>query len=190
VHRDGSRLDQRALLKTHALRQLVAVILGQGIIPREGTVERRCRSECHIGAQIVLSFLAADTATAGDAGLHCDTVADFQSLDLVAHLVHDAGGFVAEHHRRLDDEVADCAFDPIVHVGAADAGPLGLDNDIVGRGESGNGTVFVDDFSGFLEHERRVLLLIRFDVLVMFNGAVSSSNRAVLSSNLAHFAWW
>jgi len=87
---------------------------------------------------------------------------------------------VAEHHGRFDDKVSDAAFNPVVHVGAADAGPFGLDDDIVRGGEFGDGAVFVDNLSWGLENEGGILLWIRIEVFAMFILAVESFNRALL----------
>lgn len=74
---------------------------------------------------------------------------------------------MAEYHGRFDDKVSNAAFDPVVHVGAADAGPFGLDDDIVRGGEFGDGAVFVDNLSWGLENEGGILLWIRIEVFAM-----------------------
>jgi len=48
-------------------------------------------------------------------------------------------------------------MDPVVDVGAADAGELDVDADVVGGGELGHGTVFEPDAAGFFEDEGEVL---------------------------------
>lgn len=90
VNSHGGWLDQGALFKTHALGQLVAVILGQGVITCQGTVEGRCCSEPHVGAQVVLALLASYAAPTWDAWFHGHTVAYLERLHLVANRVHDA----------------------------------------------------------------------------------------------------
>lgn len=64
-----------------------------------------------------------------------------------------------EHHGRFDDEVADGAVGPVVHVAAADAGEFDVDDDIVGGLQGGDGPVFEFDAVGFLEDEGEVVVL-------------------------------
>lgn len=116
VDGDGGGLDQGAFLQAHVLGQLEAVVLREGVVPRKCTVVRRCRGECHVRAQVVFAFLASYAATARHTRLHGDAVADLQCLDLVADLVHYASRLVAQNHGRLDDEVPDAAFDPVMHI--------------------------------------------------------------------------
>ena len=113
---DGCGFNKRALLKAHVLRELIAVVLREGVVPRQGTVVGRCRSEGHVRAKVVLALLAPYAAAAGDTRLHGDAVADLQCLDLTADLFDDTCGLVAENHGLLDDEVADSAFNPVVDI--------------------------------------------------------------------------
>jgi hypothetical protein len=116
VDSDCGGLNECALLEAHVLRKLVAVVFGKRIVPREGSIVRRCSSESHIWAKVVLSLFASYTATARDTGLHCDAVTDLQRLDLVANRVYNSSGFMAKNHGRLDDEVSDTALNPVVHI--------------------------------------------------------------------------
>ena len=65
---------------------------------------------------------------------------------------------MAEDHGVFDDEVADRAVGPVVHVAAADSGELDVDDHIVRVGDGGDGAVFEGDGVGLLEHEGEVLL--------------------------------
>lgn len=116
VDGDGGGFDQGALLEAHVLRQLVAVVLGQSVVPSQCAVVGGCGGEGHVRAEVVLALLAPHAAAAGDAGLHRHAVTDLEGCDFVADFLDDAGGLVAEDHGLLDDEVADPAFDPVVHI--------------------------------------------------------------------------
>lgn len=157
VHGNSCGLDQCALLERHALGQLVAVVLGQCVVPCQRAVVGRGRGKSHVRAEVILALFAADTHAAGHAGLHGDGVAYFQGGDLVADGVNDTRGLVAEHHGRLDDEVSDASLDPVVDVGTADARPSRLDDDIVWGGEFWDGAVLVLYFSWGFEHEGGIL---------------------------------
>lgn len=60
----------------------------------------------------------------------------------------------------------DAPVDPVVHVGAADARPFWLYEDVVGGLEAGDGAVFVGKRVGGFENERGVLFLEKLLVLV------------------------
>jgi hypothetical protein len=57
----------------------------------------------------------------------------------------------------LEDEGPDAPVLPVVHVGAADAGVVDGDEDVVGGGEGGDGAVFKGEGEGFVEDEGEVL---------------------------------
>lgn len=95
--------------------------------------------------------------TAGNAGLHSDAVADFQCCNLISYFVYDAGGFVAEDHGVIDNEGADAAVDPVVHIRAADTGPFGLDENIVLGLQFGDWAVLICEVVDLLEDEGGVL---------------------------------
>ena len=116
VDGDGGGFDQGALLEAHVLRQLVAVVLRQGVVPGQRAVVGRCGGEGHVRAEVVLALLAPHAAAAGDAGLHRHAVTDLEGCDFVANFLDDAGGLVAENHGLLNDKVADPAFDPVVDI--------------------------------------------------------------------------
>ena len=116
VHGDGGGFDQGALLQAHVLGELVAVVLGEGVVPRQRAVVGGRGGEGHVRAEVVLAVLAAHAAAAGDAGLHGHAVAHLERCHFVAHLLDDARGLVAEHHGLLHHEVPDPAFDPVVHI--------------------------------------------------------------------------
>lgn len=108
----------------------------------------RRRSEHHTGAQVVLSLLAAHTATARESGLERHTVPSFHTGDRLADVVDRTAGFVAHDERLLggDDRVADPAFSPEVYVAAAGADIVNAD-DYIGRFRD-LGDVMVGDFGG------------------------------------------
>lgn len=64
---------------------------------------------------------------------------------------------MAQAHRRFEDEGADAAVLPVVHVGPADAGVLYRDEDIVIGLEFGDWAVFEAHLEGRFENEREVL---------------------------------
>lgn len=134
------------------LRQLVAEIRRHGVVPGQRAVIRWGGREPRVLAEIVVPSLAPDAAATRDTRLDGDGVAFSQGGDGGADLRDDAGGLVAEDHGGADDEVADAAVGPVVHVGAADAGVFDGDEDVVG-GEGGDGTVFVGYFARFEEDE-------------------------------------
>lgn len=113
---DCCGFDERALLQAHVLGKLVAVVLRQSVVPGKGTIVGRCGSKSHVRAEVVLALLATQATTAGNTGLHCDTVANLQCLDLTTDLLNDTGRFVAKNHGLLDDEVTDTALDPVVNI--------------------------------------------------------------------------
>jgi hypothetical protein len=82
--------------------------------------------------------------------------------------VYDARGLVAQHHGLLNNKVPDAALDPVVHIGAANAGPFGLYEDVVRGGELGDRAIFVCYFVGGLEYEGGVLwwLLVRVNMRI------------------------
>jgi hypothetical protein len=154
---DGGGFNERAFFHGNVLRELKAVVLRKYVVSRQRSIIRRRRRKLHIWAEIVLSVLAAHAAAARHTRLHRHAIPDFQARDGGSDGVHNTCGFVAEHHRLLNDEVPNAAFDPVVHVGAADAGPFWLDEDVMRGGECGDRAVFVCDFVGGLEDERGVL---------------------------------
>ena len=77
-----------------------------------------------------------------------------------AYFFHNAHKLVAQHHGVLHDVVADGAVDPVVHVGAADAGVVHGDEDVVGVRELGHGPLCEGYVIGFVEDEREVLSVV------------------------------
>ncbi|KAB8437376.1 hypothetical protein FH972_025055 [Carpinus fangiana] len=134
VHRDAQRLDQRALLQRHVVWQLLAEVGRQRVVAAQGAVHRRRRRELHVLAQVVSAFFAAGAAPARDTRLHGDA-----------------------DHGLFDDEGADAAVRPVVHVGAADAGEAHVDQHIVGRRELGQFAVDDGDVIGLVEEEGGVV---------------------------------
>ena len=153
----GEGLDEGAFLEGDGGGELVAEVCGGGPEAGEGAVVRGGGGEAHVRAEVVVAREAGGAAAAGVAGLEGDAVAGLEGGDGVADGDDGAGGFVAEDHGVPDDEVADCAVDPVVHVGAADAGVVYLDEDIVGGLDGGDGLVDEGDVVGPVELEGEVL---------------------------------
>ena len=95
--------------------------------------------------------------SAGVARLKGDAVAHLQVLDGGASLDDCAGGLVAENHGVAEDEGADGTVDPIVDVGAADAGVVHGHEDVVLGLEGGLGDLGVADILRLVEEEGEVL---------------------------------
>jgi hypothetical protein len=76
MYGDSGGFDQRTLLHAHVLGELVAVVLGQCVIPGERAIVGRCRRKSHVGTKVVFALLAAHAATARDTRLHGDLVTD------------------------------------------------------------------------------------------------------------------
>ena len=68
---------------------------------------------------------------------------------------------MTETHGRLEDEGANCAVDPVVHVGAADAGELDGDLDIAVVLNLGYWSLFVCYVVWLVEDEGEVLCSVR-----------------------------
>ena len=79
-----------------------------------------------------MAFQRLARAEVGNARLHADAIADLEMADLGTDGRHDARGFMTEHHRLVDDEVADAAVLQIVDIAAADAHRLDSHPDLVG----------------------------------------------------------
>lgn len=92
-----------------------------------------------------MSTQASLAMTARSSWLNRNLITYLQPLATLSDGGDDARGLVAEAHRRLKDECADCAVHPVVHVGTADAGELDGDLDIAVVRDLGDGTLFVRD---------------------------------------------
>lgn len=68
---------------------------------------------------------------------------------------------MTQDHRLFEDERADAAGDPVVHIAAADASVVYGNENVVRRGDLGFGFLFEFYVEGFGEDEGEVL---RFDV--------------------------
>lgn len=157
VHGDGEGLDQRALLQGDGLGELVAEVGGGGPEAGQCSVIGGRRGEPHLRAEVVVAAEAGGAAAAGVAGLEGDAVAGAEGGDGGADLDDGAGGLVAEDHGVLDDEVPDGAVLPVVHVGAADAGVVHGDEDVVGGLQGGEGAGGEVHVMGLVEDEGEVL---------------------------------
>ncbi|KAI6760528.1 hypothetical protein HG530_009388 [Fusarium avenaceum] len=157
VHGDGERLNQSTLLLGDVVGELEAEVGRGGPVAGQGAVVGRCSGEDHVRAEVVLSSEAVLASAARVAGLEGDAIADLEGLDLGTNLYDGAGRLVAQNHGVLDDELANGAVDPVVHVGTADAGVVDGDEDIVGALEGGLGALLEGDIAGLVEHEGQVL---------------------------------
>lgn len=97
--------------------ELVAEIFGEDVVFGESSVVGGCSGELHVLAKVVLAALAGFAASAGDAGFHCDSVADGEGCDGGTDFSDYTGGFVAENHWVFDDEATNCAVLPVVDLG-------------------------------------------------------------------------
>jgi hypothetical protein len=158
---NGEGLDERTLLKRDLVGELVAEVLGCGVEAAEGSVVGRGGGEAHIGAEVVVAAQAGLAVAAGGSGFDGDAVAEFEGCDGGADSGDCAGGFVAEAHGGFEDEGADGAMLPVVHVGAADAGEGDGDEDGAGVGEGGDWALFIGDVEGGVEDEGEVLGSVR-----------------------------
>ena len=188
VEAHGQRLDQRPLQGAHIVRQLEAQVRLVRHILLEYAVHRRGGKEHHIRAQVIFALPAEPAMAAGLARLQGHPVAHLQMRDLAAHLHHSAARLMAEHKGRLYHEVADGAGLIIVHVGAADAHILQLDQHLILPG-SGNGALgkahFADTFHDCHTHIAIHRMILRF---LFFVGLVLSyQSGAVLSSRKREF---
>lgn len=105
----------------------------------EGTLGMRkglCRgAEIHGAADVVAALGAVLAVLAGEADLEGDAVSGAQVGDGIADGDDGAAGLMAEGQRFADDDVAVAVVVEVVQVGAAEAGGLDGDLDLVaGRG--------------------------------------------------------
>lgn len=71
---------------------------------------------------------------------------------------------MTQAHWGFQDECADCAMDPVVHVRTADAGELDGDLDIAVVGDLGDWTLFIGDVVWLVEDEGEVLCGVKIEV--------------------------
>lgn len=157
VHADGEGLDERAFFHADVVWELVAEVLRQLVVPCQSPIIRRRSRKPHIDTQIIVPLLTPIAPPTRDSRFHAHAVAGFEARDGLTDLGYDSGAFVAQDHGGFDDEGADGAVGPVVHVGAADAGVFYIDQDFVGVGEGWDGAVFEGDGEGFLEDKGGVL---------------------------------
>ena len=89
---------------------------------------------------------------------------------------------MTETHGRLEDEGANCAVDPVVHIGAADTGELDGDLDIAIVLNLGDGTLFVCYVVWLVEDEGEVLRSVSVRCGVRHGG--ESSRRFLVERTL------
>ena len=85
----------------------------------KNAVHRRGREELDIRTQIIETFPAPLTCSAGFSRLHANPIADVQVGHVLPDLDDGPAGLVTQHEGRLDDKVADPAGFIIVHIAAA-----------------------------------------------------------------------
>lgn len=181
VDGDGEGLDHGALLERDVVGELVAEV-GRGAPQAgKGAVDRGRGGEAHLRAEVVVAGAAVVAAAAGVSGLEGDAVTGLKVVDVGADLDDGAGGLVAEDHGLAQDKGADGAVEPVVDVGAADAGVVHGDEDIVGGLEGGLGDLGVADILGLVEEEGEVLGQVSDGFVV---GGPGGDGRLTLSSSL------
>lgn len=111
---DTERFHESTFLEGDGFGELVAEIFGEDVVFGESSVVRRCSGKLHVLAKVVFAALAGFAASAGDAGFHCDSVADGEGCDGGTDFGDYTGGFVAEDHWVFDDEATNCAVFPVV----------------------------------------------------------------------------
>ena len=151
VEAHGQRLDQRPLQCAHVVRQLEAQVGLVGHILLEHAVHRRGGEEDHVRAEVILPLPAEFAAAAGLARLQGHPVPDLQVFDGAAHLYHSAPRLVAQDKRRLDHIIADGPRLIVVHIAAADAHILQLDQHLVLLW-GGNGAGGIAHFAHAVHH--------------------------------------
>ena len=120
----------------------------------ECSVEMRdnaCRTgKAHTLAEVVSTALTHDAATAVDASLDGDALADAEMGDGRAECSDDTGCFVTKDERGTNSKVAVAAMGVVMEVGAAEAGGDDLDLGFVGTGRPDR--AFLDaDVAGCVE---------------------------------------
>lgn len=161
---DGEGFHEGSLTKGDVLGELHAKVLGEDVVLCESPVVRWGSCEFHIGAEIILPPFTSSAVSARDTWLESDTVSDSDGGDGRAGLDDDSCRLVAEDHGRVDDEVADAAVLPVVHIGTADTGNFYLDEDVAVMFEFGDRSVFEGYGVGLLEDEGEVLYGIRVSI--------------------------
>lgn len=164
VDGDGEGLNQRAFLESDLLGELVAEVLGGGVEAAESSVVGRGGGEAHVGAEVVVAAQARFAVAAGGSGLDGDAVAELEGGDSGADLGDCAGGFVTEAHGGFEDEGANGAMLPVVHIGSADAGEGDGDEDGAGVSEGGDWALLIGDGERRVQDEGEVLGGVRSGV--------------------------
>lgn len=104
-----------------------------------------------------MARLALEAVPAGHSRFESDTIAWNERCHVRTDFGHCAGGFVAQDHGGLDDEVPDTSRVPVMDIGAADSCVVDAYDDISGVLEFGDRAVFVRDFVGLMEDEGGIL---------------------------------
>lgn len=126
-------------------RDWVDVVRRNDVVLLQRPVMRRRRSKDSVCAEIVSSRAAKVTPPAGYTRLDGHAVADLHIPHSATRLDDDARTLVAEDDWGLEDEVADAATLPVVHVTAANASLLDVDADVVLVAELRNRAVLEAD---------------------------------------------
>ena len=146
------------------LRELIAKVLWRNIETAKRTIVWWGGGEAHVRAKVVMSAQASFAVAARGSWLNSNLISDLQLVALLSNRGDYARGLVAETHRRLEDECADCAVNPVVHVRTADAGELDGDLDIAVVGDLGNWTLFEGYVVWLVEDDGKVLCVVRSEV--------------------------
>ncbi|MNL02921.1 hypothetical protein D3C87_1234420 [compost metagenome] len=95
----------------------------------------------------------------GNARLHADAITRLQMRNLGTGLDYRSGSFMAQHHRRMHNEMADFAMGVIMDVRAANPDGMGTDAHILGSELAGNVELPERELSFFFQHQCFHLIL-------------------------------
>ena len=145
------RLDQSPLQGGDVVRKLEAQRGFVGHILLENTVYRGSGKENHIGTEIITPGFAEFAVPTGFPRLKRHPVSYLQVLYIRADLYHHAAGFMSQHKGRLYHIVSNGTGLIVVHIAAADAYILQLDQHLICLG-GGDGALGITHFSNALHN--------------------------------------
>ena len=127
VQATGERFAHRAVFKRHVRIQQQRLCGGYDAVFLKAAVHRNANG-FHVTAHLLFAVAAVFALAAIYVRIDGDMITDLESLDALAHFRDDAGILMAEHDRRVDRCAALFAV-VNVHVRAAYAASVVLDND-------------------------------------------------------------
>ena len=101
VQAAGQRLGQRGQLRVDAFRDGNALFIGHQTVVGKPAVHGNANG-LHMQTGLLLTLTAGRTGSAIDVGVHGHKLAGLQTTDTRANLLHNAGKFVTQNHRRRD----------------------------------------------------------------------------------------